>query len=238
MGAVVSFDPLALMQQLHKEHPSLRFELSALSSEQILEQLASNRLDLGVSYLERLDNERFDSLALGETRMGLLYDQRFFSFGDTPLSWEALIELPLGMLTSGMHFRQPSTPNSTAVGSTPAVAEKRAVHQLLQAVHGGLCARDDAWMGGWMRSRTLRLQPIEDAIHWPEWGGQRRRRRVGWRACFRCIRNAKRTDRVIYRSIIMAIEVTLCRACLTLINPSWYCTIKPSPSCAAPVLKP
>lgn len=69
-----SFDPLALMQQLHKEHPSLRFELSALSSEQILEQLASNRLDLGVSYLERLDNERFDSLALGETRMGLLYD--------------------------------------------------------------------------------------------------------------------------------------------------------------------
>ncbi len=54
-----SFDPLALMQQLHKEHPSLRFELSALSSEQILEQLASNRLDLGVSYLERLDNERF-----------------------------------------------------------------------------------------------------------------------------------------------------------------------------------
>ncbi|MFS9605719.1 hypothetical protein Q6241_31905, partial [Klebsiella pneumoniae] len=24
--------------------------------------------------------ERFDSLALGETRMGLLYDQRFFSF--------------------------------------------------------------------------------------------------------------------------------------------------------------
>jgi hypothetical protein len=30
-----------------------------------------------VSYLDRLDNERFDSLALGETRMGLLYDQRY-----------------------------------------------------------------------------------------------------------------------------------------------------------------
>ncbi len=114
-----SFDPLALMQQLHKEHPSLRFELSALSSEQILEQLASNRLDLGVSYLERLDNERFDSLALGETRMGLLYDQRFFSFGDKPLSWEALIELPLGMLTSGMHFRQSIDHNFHSRGLTP-----------------------------------------------------------------------------------------------------------------------
>ena len=51
-----SFDPLPLMQRLHAEHPNLRFELSALSSEQILEQLANNRLDIGVSYLERLDS--------------------------------------------------------------------------------------------------------------------------------------------------------------------------------------
>ena len=41
-----SFDPLPLLHQLHGEHPNLRFELSALSSEQILEQLANNRLDL------------------------------------------------------------------------------------------------------------------------------------------------------------------------------------------------
>lgn len=67
-----SFDPLPLLQQMHKAHPELRFELSALSSEQILEQLARNQLDVGVSYLDRLDHERFDSL-LGDTRMGLLY---------------------------------------------------------------------------------------------------------------------------------------------------------------------
>ena len=51
-----SFDPLPLLQRLHQEHPELRFELSALSSEQILEQLASNQLDVGVSYLDRLDH--------------------------------------------------------------------------------------------------------------------------------------------------------------------------------------
>lgn len=76
-----------MLQHLHQQHPELRFELSALSSGQILEQLASNQLDLGVSYLERLDHERFDALALEETRMGLLYDQRYFSFGEAPLSW-------------------------------------------------------------------------------------------------------------------------------------------------------
>lgn len=160
-----SFDPLPLLHRLHKEHPSLRFELSALSSEQILEQLASNRLDLGVSYLERLDNERFDSLALSETRMGLLYDQRFFSFGEKPLSWEALIKLPLGMLTSGMHFRQSIDHNFHSRGLNPQpLLQTDAVHQLLQAVHGGLCCAVMPLEGG-LEALTddLRLQPIENA---------------------------------------------------------------------------
>ena len=78
-----------------------------------------NRLDLGVSYLERLDGERFDSLAFSETRMGLLYDRRFFSFGEAPLTWESLIELPLGMLTSGsalstQEYRQALTAQASA----------------------------------------------------------------------------------------------------------------------------
>ncbi|MBU4635605.1 LysR family transcriptional regulator [Pseudomonas chlororaphis] len=160
-----SFDPLPLMQRLHQAHPNVRFELSALSSEQILEQLASNRLDIGVSYLERLDSERFESLVLGETRMGLLYDQRFFSFGEQPLSWEAVIELPLGMLTSGMHFRQSIDHNFHSRGLTPQpLLQTDAVHQLLQAVHGGLCCAIMPLDGG-LEALTehLRLQPIADA---------------------------------------------------------------------------
>ncbi|WP_191490044.1 LysR family transcriptional regulator [Pseudomonas sp. FEN] len=160
-----SFDPVQLMQRLHREHPNLRFELSSLSSEQILEQLASNRLDLAVSYLERLDTERFEALALDETSMGLLYDQRFFSFGEPPLSWEALIELPLGMLTSGMHFRQSIDHNFHSRGLTPRpLLQTDAVHQLLQAVHGGLCCAIMPLHGG-LEGLTehLRLQPIADA---------------------------------------------------------------------------
>ena len=143
-----SFDPLPLLQRLHQEHPELRFELSALSSEQILEHLASNRLDVGVSYLDRLDQERFDFQPLGETRMGLLYDQRHFNFGEQPLSWEALIELPLGLLSGGMHFRQSID----------------AVHQLVQAVHGGFCCAVMPLEGG-LEALTdnLRLHPIQDA---------------------------------------------------------------------------
>lgn len=160
-----SFDPLPLMQRLHSAHPNLRFEMSALSSEQILEHLANNRIDLGVSYLDRLDNERFESLAFSETRMGLLYDQRTFTFGDAPLSWESLIELPLGMLTSGMHFRQSIDHNFHSRGLTPQpLLQTDAVHQLLQAVHGGFCCAIMPLDGGLEKlTDHLRLQPIENA---------------------------------------------------------------------------
>ena len=167
MGVVPlsSFDPLPLLQRLNQDHPELRFELSALSSEQILEQLASNQLDVGVSYLDRLDHERFDSQALGETRMGLLYDQRHFNFGEQPLSWEALIELPLGLLSGGMHFRQSIDHNFHSRGLTPhPLLQTDAVHQLLQAVHGGFCCAVMPLEGG-LQALTddLRLHPIEDA---------------------------------------------------------------------------
>ncbi|MDI9750573.1 LysR substrate-binding domain-containing protein, partial [Stutzerimonas stutzeri] len=74
----------------------------ALSSEQILERLSRNLLDLGLSYLERLDDAHFASLPLGETRMGLLHDERHFRFDAPSLSWEALAGLPLGLLAYGL----------------------------------------------------------------------------------------------------------------------------------------
>lgn len=160
-----NFDPLPLLQRLHSIHPNMRFELSSLSSEQILDQLASNRLDLGVSYLERLDSDRFDSLELAETRMGLMYDQRHYSFGAQPLSWESLTELPLGMLTNGMHFRQSIDHNFHSRGlELQPLIQTDAVHQLLQAVHGGFCCAIMPLDGG-LETLTehLRLQPIEHA---------------------------------------------------------------------------
>ena len=160
-----SFDPLPMLQRLHEQHPNLRFDLSSLSSEQILEQLGSNRLDIGVSYLEQLDSEHFEFLKLSETRMGLLFDQRHFDFGEQALSWEALTELPLGLLTSGMHFRQSIDHIFHSRGLSPQpLLQTDAVHQLVQAVHGGLCCAIMPLDGG-LEALTehLHLQPIEQA---------------------------------------------------------------------------
>lgn len=160
-----SFDPLPLLQRMHQLHPNLQFVLSSLSSEQILEQLSSNQIDLGVSYFERLDATRFQALPLNETHMGLLYDQRHFQFGEQPLSWGDLMELPLGLLTGSMHFRQSIDHNFQSRGLQPQpLLQTDAVHQLMQAVQGGLCCAIMPLAGGPAEmGDTLRLHPIEDA---------------------------------------------------------------------------
>lgn len=159
-----SYDPVPLLHRLHRQHPQLRFVLSALSSEQILDQLASNRLDIGLSYLDRLDRERFDCQALADTRMGLLHAPTHFQFGAEPLQWEILAELPLGLLSSGMHFRQSIDHGFRSRGLHPQpLLETDAVHQLLQAVRGGLCCAVMPLDGLDGLTEGLRLQPIADA---------------------------------------------------------------------------
>ncbi len=162
---LAGFDPTLLLQRFAAEHPELHFRLFALSSEQILERLASNQLDLGLSYLERLDREHFDSLALAETRMGLLHDRRHFEISNSNLSWDAVAELPLGLLSSGMHFRQSIDHALRSRGLSPQPRlETDAVHQLLQAVRAGLCCAVLPLDSGLdALAEQLTLTPIEDA---------------------------------------------------------------------------
>ncbi len=159
------FDPMDLVQLFAEQHPGLRFQLFALSSDQILERLGSNQLDLGLSYLDRLDREHFDSLELAATSMGLLYDRRHFQFAETTLRWESLIDLPLGLLSAGMHFRQSIDHSFRSRGLTPLPKlETDAVHQLLQAVSAGLCCSIMPLRNGLAEfTNELVLTPIEDA---------------------------------------------------------------------------
>ncbi|WP_437881704.1 LysR family transcriptional regulator [Pseudomonas sp. LRF_L74] len=162
---LASFDPMRLVRAFSAQHPGLRFQLFALSSEQILENLARNQIDLGLSYLERLKPEHFTTLELAETRMGLLHDRRHFHFDQPSLGWEALGALPLGLLSTGMHFRQSIDHGFRSLGLVVRpLLETDAVHQLLQAVSAGLCCAIVPLDGGLAESAEhLALTPIDDA---------------------------------------------------------------------------
>ncbi|WP_048276494.1 substrate-binding domain-containing protein, partial [Pseudomonas aeruginosa] len=159
---LASFDPMRLVQHMAGRHPELRFQLYSLSSEQVLEGLARNQFDLGVSYLDRLDRSHFEGIELAETRMGLLHHPSHFPLDAALLNWEALAGLPLGLLSAGMHFRQSIDHNFRSRGLSPiARLETDSVQQLLQAVQRGLCC---AIMPlGSEVDGELRLIPIEDA---------------------------------------------------------------------------
>ncbi|KAF1054874.1 MAG: Hydrogen peroxide-inducible genes activator [Stenotrophomonas maltophilia] len=136
---LAGFDPMRLIRQFAERHPELNFQLHALSSEQILEGLGRNQLDLGLSYLDRLDRQQFDCLELAQSRMGLLYDTRHFQLDGQSLGWEALAALPLGLMSTGMHFRQSFDHGLRQHGLVPRPKlVTDAVHQLLQAVESGL----------------------------------------------------------------------------------------------------
>ena len=162
---LAGFDPLRLVQLFAARHPELRFQLFALSSEQILERLGRNQLDLGISYLDRLDRQHFGCLELGETRMGLLHDRRHFQFAAAALAWETVAGLPLGLLSGAMHFRQSidHALRSRSLAPQPRL-ETDAVHQLLQAVSAGLCCAVmplDSGLDG--LTEHLTLTPIDGA---------------------------------------------------------------------------
>ncbi|MFI8480313.1 LysR family transcriptional regulator [Pseudomonas sp. NPDC078700] len=162
---LAGFDPMRLIKLFAKQHPGLRFQLFSLSSEQILERLSRNQIDLGLSYVERLDRDHYQSLELAESRMGLLYDQRYFQFPTAQLKWDDLAELPLGLLSSGMHFRQSIDHNLRSRGITPIPRlETDAVHQLLQAVSAGICCAVMPLNSGLSDfTEHLALTPIEAA---------------------------------------------------------------------------
>lgn len=162
---LAGFDPMHLVQLFAKEHPELRFRLFALSSEQILERLGRNQLDLGISYLERPDRSHFDSLELAHTRMGLLHDCRYFRFATPSLSWETVATMPLGLLSTGMHFRQSIDHAFRSRGLSPHPRlESDAVHQLLQAAQAGLCCAVMPLNSGLdTLAEHLQLTPIDEA---------------------------------------------------------------------------
>ncbi|MNZ28425.1 Hydrogen peroxide-inducible protein activator [compost metagenome] len=170
MVPLASFNPTHLLKPLAERYPELRFQLSSLSSEQIIDGLGRNQLDLGLCYLDQVNGSYFEVIELASTRMGLLHDTRYFSFEQAELKWETLGELPLGLLNSGMHFRQSIDLSFRSRGLDPTpLLESESSFQLIQAVSAGICCAVMPLASGLEDlSEHLRVIPIAEAsVHAP-----------------------------------------------------------------------
>lgn len=170
MVPLSSFNLMNLLKPLISAYPQLQVQLSSLSSEQVTDGLCRNQLDLGICYLDQINRNDFDVIELGATRMGLLYDARQFAFDNPLLSWEALADLPLGLLSQGMHYRQSIDLSFRSRGLQPLpLLESDSIYQLLQAVSAGLCCAIMPLDHGLeCLSEQIRILPITEAsIHAP-----------------------------------------------------------------------
>ncbi|AZF07420.1 LysR family transcriptional regulator [Pseudomonas sp. R5-89-07] len=134
------FNPISYIQGLSHTFPELKFSLTSMSSDKIIEALGTNQLDLGVCYLDHLNPNYLDFFELGQTRVGLLYDTRHFHFEGGEMSWEDAAALPLGMISTGMHYRKSIDLSFRSRGLDPQpILESDSTYQLFQAIHEGFC---------------------------------------------------------------------------------------------------
>lgn len=170
MVPLASFDPTHLIKPLSERYPELRFQLSSLSSEQIIDGLSRNQLDLGLCYVDQINTSYFEVIELASTAMGLLYDTRYFSFEEAELSWETVSRHPLGLLSKGMHYRQAVDLSFRSRGLDPQpLLESESTFQLVQAASAGICCAIMPVRSGLDDlSEHLRVLPIRDGgIHAP-----------------------------------------------------------------------
>jgi len=140
MVPLASLNPMQLIKPLAGKYPELQFSLLSLTSEQIIDGVSRNQLDLGICYLHHVDSQLFNVKRLPATRMGLLHDKRHFQFAEGTPDWETLAALPLGFLTKGMHYRESIEMSFKSKGFTPKyVFESDSTFQIIQAVQAGIC---------------------------------------------------------------------------------------------------
>jgi DNA-binding transcriptional LysR family regulator len=106
VGSIPTTMPIVayLTAACRRVHPNIRYTISSLSAEMIVNQLDEFQLDLGLTYLDDTVIDGFEQLPLFQERYVLLANRS--ALLQATLSWEEAARLPLCLLTPKMRNRQ------------------------------------------------------------------------------------------------------------------------------------
>jgi DNA-binding transcriptional LysR family regulator len=166
-----NFNPINYIQSLSGTYPELKFSLSSGVPTRSSPSLATINWTWACAPRPR-QPQLFRFFEIGETRVGLLYDNRHFHFEGSDISWEDAAELPLGMITTGMHYRKSIDLSFRSRGLNPQpILESDSTYQLLQAIHQGFCCSIMPLDSGWKsRSNICRSCNCRMPVCWHRWG--------------------------------------------------------------------
>jgi DNA-binding transcriptional LysR family regulator len=143
LGAMPSMSPVlpALLRAFRDEYPSVRVDVQFIGNEAMKLGLNNFALDVALTYLDKADLGRKNTLPIYTERLSLLVpDKPEFKKRKT-ITWREAAELPLAMLRPSMHERRFVDQVFKSVGCAPVahVESESILHLMFQSQFTELC---------------------------------------------------------------------------------------------------
>lgn len=124
---------------LRKAHPGLTVEIRSASSDQIQRELASQALDIGVTYANRISGSGYQVEHLYDEKYVFVASETLVDPATEAISWVEAANLPLCLLSTDMNNRRIIDRVFASVDATPIIAlETNAFTAALVQVSAGL----------------------------------------------------------------------------------------------------
>ncbi|WP_426578561.1 LysR family transcriptional regulator [Xenorhabdus stockiae] len=163
---LTNIEPMLMLQHLSETFTEIRFQVSSGHSEKIIDDLNSNRLDIGICYLEKADTHQHDIYSLKKTKLGLLFNRTQFTPATPTVTWEMVATLPLALISQANYFRQSIDLAFQRYNLQPKIIlESDSTLHLIQSVNSGFCASIIPITEKMEKlSDNIDIIPIEDAV--------------------------------------------------------------------------
>ncbi|WP_446471375.1 LysR family transcriptional regulator [Xenorhabdus stockiae] len=163
---LTNIEPMLMLQHLSETFTEIRFQVSSGHSEKIIDDLNSNRLDIGICYLEKADTHQHDIYSLKKTKLGLLFNRTQFTPATPTVTWEMVATLPLALISQANYFRQSIDLAFQRYNLQPKIIlESDSTLHLIQSVNSGFCSSIIPITKKMEKlSDNIDIIPIEDAV--------------------------------------------------------------------------
>jgi DNA-binding transcriptional LysR family regulator len=130
-----------LIETVRKKYPGVRVDVQFIGNEAMKLGLHNFSLDVALTYLDKADLGRKNTLPIYTEQLSLLVPDRDELRGRTKISWREAAQLPLAMLRSSMHERRFVDQVFKSVGCSPVakVESESILHLMFQVQFTELC---------------------------------------------------------------------------------------------------
>jgi len=143
MGVMPSMSPVLpfLLQELREKYPSLRVDVQFIGNEAMKLGLNNFTLDVAMTYLDKADLGRKNTLPVYREQLSLLVPDTARYQNRKTITWKEAAECPLAMLRPSMHERRFVDQVFASVGCAPEarVESESILHLMFQVQFTELC---------------------------------------------------------------------------------------------------